>query len=83
MVSCEEYQPRLGDVIGGAYPFTDATGHVEIVTRTFPNSREFKSTGAHSYGLGTTSMGYKMVNKQNVSNTRKIIYNPVKVSRPN
>ena len=83
LVSCEEYQPRLGDVIGGAYPFTDATGHVEIVTRTFPNSREFKSTGAHSYGLGTTSMGYKMVNKQNVSNTRKIIYNPVKVSRPN
>ena len=33
--------------------------------------------------LGKWGVTTKMVNKQNVSNTRKIIYNPVKVSRPN
>ena len=81
-VSSNNYQPRLGDVIGGSYNFSDATGHIEIVTKTFPGSSKFKSTGAHQYGLGTTFMGYKMVNKQNVSNDRMIIYNPVKISRP-
>ena len=56
-VSLDNYQPRLGDVIGGSYNFTDATGHVEIVTRTFPGSSKFKSTGAHHKGLGTTFKG--------------------------
>ena len=81
-VSSDNYQPRLGDVIGGSYPFSDATGHVEIVTRIFPGNSKFESTGAHVYGLGATNMGYKMVNKQNVSSNRVIIYNPVKISRP-
>jgi len=68
-----------GSPTGWNYYVTDHLGS----TRKVVGSKEFESTGAHQYGLGTTDMGYKMVNKQSVSNNRVIIYNPVKISRPN
>jgi RHS repeat-associated protein len=65
IVSTDNYEARLGDVIGGKYNFSDATGHVEIVTQVYPKSfsGEFQSTGAHDAGAQSSSTGYKMVNK--------------------
>ena len=56
---------KLGDVVAGKYDYSDATGHVEIVSYVYPKWKEItgnlESIGAHEKSVYKSDKGAKML----------------------
>ena len=56
---------KLGDVVAGKYNYSDATGHVEIVSHVYPKWKEIsgnlETTAAHEFSVYKSDKGAKML----------------------
>ncbi len=68
---------HLGDVIAGKHNYSDASGHVEIVTKIYPKwmEKNFETTAAHQKTVYKSGKGYEMLLNSDGH------YNPVVVRR--
>ncbi|HJJ56527.1 MAG TPA: hypothetical protein O0X14_03420, partial [Methanocorpusculum sp.] len=66
---------KLGDIVAGKYPYSDATGHVEIVTKINPDGT-FLTTAAHRDDVFESYKGYLMYKHMSNNN-----FNPVTIRR--
>jgi hypothetical protein len=73
-------QPNLGDVVAGGYPYTDASGHVVIITGIDLNTGRIQATGTvHSNFIGDNGYGNNLINNKGVHDGKT--YTPVGIRR--
>jgi hypothetical protein len=68
---------HLGDIIAGKHDYSDASGHVEIVTKIYPQwmEKNFETTAAHEKEVYRSNKGYEMFINSDGH------YNPVVIRR--
>jgi RHS repeat-associated protein len=72
--------PNLGDVIAGAYPYTDASGHVVIVTQIDLETGYVQTMGTvHSNYIGDDGFGNDLINNGGLHEGKT--YSPVGIKR--
>jgi len=72
--------PKLGDVVGANYPYTDASGHVVIITGINPRTGTITSMGTvNSHSIGNNGFGENMIN--NGGNHDGKTYGPIAIRR--
>lgn len=71
---------HLGDVVAGAYPYTDASGHVVIVTAIDIETGYITTMGTvHSDYIGDSGYGNNLIN--NNGNHDGKVYSPIAIRR--
>jgi RHS repeat-associated protein len=73
-------KPNLGDVVAGAYPYLDASGHVVIVTHIDLKTGYIQTMGTvHSKNIGDDGFGNDLINNGGLHDERT--YTPVGIKR--
>lgn len=71
---------KLGDVVAGAYPYSDASGHVVIVTGIDPNTGQISSMGTvNSSYIGDNGYANNLINNNGKHDDKT--YKPVAIRR--